>query len=400
MNAVKTRAAQDKRLRVCVVGAGTRFMSGISVYTFRLTNALADSHATSGILMRQLLPTRLYPGRSRVGADLSRLRYAPEVRVFDGVDWHWGPSMVRALAFLIRQRPQVIIFQWWTGTVLHSYLVLALVARLLGARVVIEFHEVLDPSEARLPVAKAYVRLLAPLLMGQARGFTVHSEHDRALLEARYKLHGRAVAVFPHGPYDHYQDSLELATHREAPPSCCNLLYFGVIRPYKGLEDLLRAFESIPPEEIDRYWLTVVGETWQGWTVPSELIARSRYRDRITFVNRYVHDRDVGAYFAGADAVVLPYHRSSASGPLHIALSYGLPVVISRVEALLEVVSGYAGAIVVPPQDPAALRPALAQVAAMRGERFDDPHSWERTATAYQNLFTEIVSDRKLQEAV
>ena len=75
-------------------------------------------------------------------------------------------------------------------------------------------------------------------------------------------------------------------------------------------------------------------------------------------------------------------------------------MVISRVEALLEVVSGYAGAIVVPPRDPEALRPALAQAATMRGERFDDPHSWERTATAYQNLFTEIVADRKLQEAV
>ena len=183
---------------MCVVGAGTRFMSGISVYTFRLTNALSRSHAVSGILMRQLLPTRLYPGRQRVGADLSQLRYERQVRVFDGVDWHWVPSMARALAFLVRQRPQVVVFQWWTGTVLHSYLVLALVARLLGARIVIEFHEVLDPAEARLPLREAYVRLLAPLLMAQAarlyRPFRARSRDPGGAVQAARAGRGRLPA--------------------------------------------------------------------------------------------------------------------------------------------------------------------------------------------------------------
>ena len=54
---------EQQLLRVCVVGAGTRFLSGISYYTLRLVNALAPSHEVSAILMRQLLPTALYPGR-------------------------------------------------------------------------------------------------------------------------------------------------------------------------------------------------------------------------------------------------------------------------------------------------------------------------------------------------
>ena len=60
-------------LRICVVGAGTRFLSGISYYTLHLVKALARSHEVSVILMRQLLPTRFYPGRERVGASLTRL---------------------------------------------------------------------------------------------------------------------------------------------------------------------------------------------------------------------------------------------------------------------------------------------------------------------------------------
>ncbi len=383
-----------KRQRICVVGAGPRFFSGISVYTCRLTNALAQREQISAILMRQLLPTRLYPGRARVGAQLTQLRYDPAVPVYDGVDWYWLPSMLRAISFLLRERPEVVIFQWWTGTVFHSYLLLAAVARLLGAEVVIEFHEVLDTGEARLNLARLYVGLVAPLLTRLAQGFVVHSQFDRAALEDSYKLGDRPVALIPHGPYDHYQSSNPELAQRAAPAECCNLLYFGVIRPYKGVEDLLTAFDAIAPEEINKYWLTIVGETWEGWNLPAELIAASRYHARITFVNRYVRDDEVMSFFAGADAVVLPYHRSSASGPLHIAMSCGLPVVVTQVGGLTEAVASYEGAIMIPPQAPAALGVALNQLLTKLHHRFPDPHSWERTVARFEALFMALSGDQ------
>jgi glycosyltransferase involved in cell wall biosynthesis len=379
-------------LRLCVVGAGTRFLSGISYYTLHLVKALARSHEVSVILMRQLLPTRFYPGRERVGANLTRLEYDPLVRVFDGVDWYWLPSMLRALVFLMRERPGAVVFQWWSGTVLHSYLLLAVVARLLGARVVIEFHEVLDPGEARLALVQAYVRLVAPFMVRLAHGFVIHSEYDKKLLQRHYNLGQRPVALIAHGPYNHYQLTTGGQGHRIAPAACCNLLFFGLIRPYKGLEDLIRAFDALPENEISRYRLTVVGETWEGWTLPTNLINRSRYRDRITFINRYVSDAEAAAFFAGADAVVLPYHRSSASGPLQIAMSWGLPVVVTHVGGLIEAVAGYDGAILVPPGDPAALRSALLEVAKLRGKRYTDLHSWEHTATRYHELLDALRS--------
>lgn len=380
------QATENRRLRVCVVGPGTRFLSGISYYSLHLANALARAYDVSAILMRQLLPTALYPGRRRVGAALSGLKFTPEVKVFDGIDWYWLPSLVRAIAFLWRERPDFLVLQWWSGTVLHSYFVLALAARVLGARVLVEFHEVLDPGEARLILARTYVNLIARVLLRLASGFVAHSEFDRSLLGKRYEIKGAAVAVIPHGPYDQYRMTNAEKTHRDAPKSCCNILFFGVIRPFKGLEDLIAAFESIPQNEIERYWLTVVGEAWEGWTLPVQLIEQSPYRDRITFVNRYVRDDELAAFLAGADAVVLPYHRSSSSGPLHVAMSCGLPVVVTRVGGLPEAVSEYEGAFLAPPRDRDALREALVRVAAMRGQRFADPHSWERTVERYQQL--------------
>jgi glycosyltransferase involved in cell wall biosynthesis len=276
--------------------------------------------------------------------------------------------------------------------VLHSYIALALLARLAGARVVIEFHEIVETGEANIPFAKRYIHAVAPILMRLAHGFAVHSAFDRDLAMKTWRLgRRRPIEVLPHGPHDHYQapDRTAVAL-REAPAETCNLLFFGVIRPYKGLEHLVAAFEAIPESEIEGYWLTVVGETWEGWTLPADLIAKSPRRDRITFVNRYLTDEELDGYLRGADAVVLPYLRSSLSGPLHVAMGYGLPIVMSDVGGNAEAAAGYGGIVLVPPADAAALADGLRQLPGLVGGQFAHPHSWDNTAEAYERLFERL----------
>jgi glycosyltransferase involved in cell wall biosynthesis len=383
----------DDRIRVCVVGAGTRFLSGISYYTHRLIYAFADQYRTSAILIRHMMPARLYPGRARVGQELARLDYGRNVTLFDGVDWYWWPSILRAVNLLRRERPQVLVLQWWTGTVLHSYLLLAAVARVLGAKVVVEFHEVLDTAEQQMPVVQAYVRMLAPLLMRLANGYVVHNEFDLQALERQYVLGDRPAVTVPHGPYDQYverEPTQAPDASRSVDDGVCRLLYFGVIRPFKGVEDIVEALDLMDREQAERFRLTVVGETWEGWTLPAERIEVSPHRDLISLINRYVDDDEVADLFAHADVVVLPYHRSSASGPLHLAMAAGLPVVVTAVGGLVEATEGYGGVIRVPPQDPPAIRDALVRAYGMRGMRFEDVHSWERSMDGYAALFAEI----------
>jgi len=384
-------------MRICVIGSGTRFLSGISYYTLRLANALSEVHDVSVITMRQLLPARLYPGRARVGASLTDLRFAPKVQAYDGVDWHWITTLPQALAFLRRMQPDVIVFQWWTGAVLHSYLALATAARQLGAKVVIEFHEVLDTAEAQMPLVRAYAGTLVPMLTNKADGFVIHSEFDRAPLQQGYRIGPRAgkarpIALIPHGPYDHHQTSTAAAAPagQSQPDQVCNVLFFGTIRPYKGLEDLITAFNALSAEEAARYRLTIVGETWEGWTQPTELIAQSPHKARITFINRYVRDEEVAGFFAGANVVALPYHRSSASGPLHIAMSHGLPVVVTQVGGLAEAAEGYTGAIFVQPRRPDLLWPAVQAAQRLSHVRHADPQSWANTVARYTDLFKQI----------
>lgn len=377
--------ALPERPKVCILGAGSHFLGGLSYYTHRLAHALHAQNRVSVILMRRLLPRRLYPGAARVGHDLATLRWTPEIDVFSGVDWWAVPSLLLAVAFLLRRRPQVVIVQWWTATVAHSYIVLTLVARLLGARVILEYHESQDPGEALVPGAASYARLALRLLRYLAYAFVVHTPQEAGLLRQRHPGDRRPLEVISHGPYDQY-NSVEGEAIRHAPADVVNILFFGLIRPYKGLTDLLDAFAELDEAEAKGFWLTIVGETWEGTEGIVESTRSHRYADRITVVNRYVHDNEVGGFFAGADAVALPYRRSSGSGPLHITMSVGLPVIISNVGGLTEAADGYEGALVVAPGSVTEITEAIRRLPTLAGRRFRDVHSWDNTTHAYAGL--------------
>jgi len=381
-----------------IVGAGTRFLSGISYYTHRLALSLASQQHVSVLLMRRMMPAILYPGRARVGKQLVNFDYPADVEVFDGLDWNWGTSAVRTARFLGRSRPDAVVLQWWTGTVLHSFVMIAILARRRGAVVILEVHEAQDVGEMNVPLAGQYVRKLFPVLVRMCAAVVVHSEFDRALVDEHFGLQGKPVVVIPHGPYTLPVGERTTLSEAGLPGVAddeyrvCRLLYFGIIRPFKGVEDLLDAFAMLPADEAAGYTLTVVGETWEGWTRPAELIATHPHRDRITFINRYVNDDEVTQLFADADGVVLPYHRSSSSGPLLVAIGNGLPVIVTSVGGLVEAAGSYEGAIFVPPRDPAAIRCALPELAARAGERYETTTTWDVTSERYAELLERLLS--------
>ena len=380
--------ASGKSVSVCLVGPGWRFTSGISYYTCRFANALAEDYETSVIQLRQLLPRVFYPGKERVAQHQPDASYREDVPVFNGINWWWGLSLVRSMIFLGSHRPRVLVLQWWTLATLHTYLVLALVSRIFGARLVIDMHESQDPGEASFGVLRLCGQWGLGLLLRTVDGVIVHSEADQKALSEIHDTRKLAIAVAPLGPFDQYMEDgadevdVELVESvRSAPrPGVINLLFFGLIRPYKGLEDLLAAFESMPDHVAASYWLTIVGETWE--MDPSTLIENSCRRDRITFVNKYVPDRVVAAAFGHADVVVLPYRRSSGSAALQVAMSWGLPVVVTDVGGLSEAVKGYAGAVSVPPGDARQLMDGIVKARSLAGQEYASPRSWRESSNA------------------
>lgn len=382
-------------LKVCVVGSGTTFVSGISYYTYFLARALKQRYDVVAILMRHLIPRRWYPGGQRVGANVMDYDLAAEMPTFDGVDWWGWPSVPQALSFLRAHRPQVVILQWWSSSVLPWYLLLARQALRRGAVLVVELHEDLDTGEARVPLVGWFARRGLRTLCQWASMLVVHSTWDRDRMSASLGISPAHFRVIPHGPYPISKATPGEAAGAARPrarsePSELTVLFFGTIRPYKGLEHLIHAFEEVRRVRRDlalRWKLLVVGETWEGWTLPIELIERSPYREDIELVNRYVTDQEAASYFGRADVVALPYLRSSASGPLAITQACGLPVVVTAVGGLVEAAAGYSGAVLVEPGSPDDLAKGLLAAADLRGDTHSAPVSWQAVAQSYAEIF-------------
>ena len=381
-----------------IVGPGDRFLSGVSYYTALLAGALAESGPVAILLLRRLCPRFLYPGRARVGSTDDTLPL-PDAPVFNGLDWYWGLSALRALRFGRRAKAGVVVLQWWTGAVLHSYLAIAWLAQQVGARVVIEFHEMQDVGEAQLPMVSRYTQAGMRLLLRRADGVVVHSEFDRREFRRRYPKYAHLpIEVIPHGPYTHHSRTAVGTGGGTGggplrPPipngEPVRLLIFGVVRPYKGHTDLAAAIRLLKNSGLDIH-LSVVGEVWQGYRNPLDEFATILPADRLTIVDRYVDDDEVPEFFSKADLLVLPYRRSSASGPLHIAMSCGLPVVTTCVGGLVEATDGYTGAVLTAPGDPAALAEGIRRALPLIGRVHEDPLSWHRSAQRYSALLEAI----------
>jgi glycosyltransferase involved in cell wall biosynthesis len=140
------------------------------------------------------------------------------------------------------------------------------------------------------------------------------------------------------------------------------LLAFGAIKPYKGLDILMNAFALLPEDLKRTTRLWVVGEPSLG---ADEVYAMGHHWGVSDFVDydlRFVPDQELGCIFAASDAVIFPYRRIDASGVLMLVLPFAKPIVATSVGCFAELLRNHDHALLVPPEDPAALAQALEQV--------------------------------------
>jgi glycosyltransferase involved in cell wall biosynthesis len=378
-----------------VVGPGARFLSGVGYHTASIANAFARrGDSVSALLIRELCPRRFYPGRKRIGMYGTDVLRLDGVSTCEGLDWYWGFSLYRAILFLLRRRPKVVLFQWWTAATAHSYLVIALAARLIRAKLIIEVHELIDVGEAAVPLVTSYARVLMCPLARLTSGIVVHSKSDINMVHRAYPCLQRlpSSVVFP-GPLEHAgRSGLALASKFRREEDPVRFLFFGVIRPYKGIDELAAAFSSLI-REGKRVHLTVAGEVWAD-SEPALKIIRGTGENNYEILSGYIPDDQVRDLFAQADVVVAPYRRASASGPVNLAMEAGLPLVTTTVPALQEACQHYDGVFFADVEDVIGLRDAMQRSMTKVGVRFGNPHSWDANADRYAEFFTRI--DRKV----
>jgi glycosyltransferase involved in cell wall biosynthesis len=189
----------------------------------------------------------------------------------------------------------------------------------------------------------------------------VHTRAGAAELE-RLGVDPARVHVIPHGAFDHLTRQPE---ERPLPPELEQVdrpvvLYFGTLRPYKGIEVLLEAFQAVEGAEL---W--VVGHPLG--TSPERL--RELAPPNVRFVTRYVSDPETPAFMRRADLLVLPHLKVDQSGVLFAGLAFGKAMVLSDVGGFGELAREHGAGRLVPPGDPVALGAAIAELLADPEER-------------------------------
>lgn len=278
----------------------------------------------------------------------------------------------------------VVHYQWLTLEALDA----ALLAR--GVPRVFTSHNVLRRGAGRLREQGAR-RIVAA-----CDAVVVHTAAGAREIVTRYGADPARVRTIPHGAFDY------LTKQRDAKPLPPELaavegpviLCFGVLRPYKGVDVLIDAFDGIEGAEL---W--IVGRPWMD--VEPLRAAAARVGGTVRFVDRFVAEDELPAYFRRADVVALPYRDIDQSGVLYTALAFGKAIVASAIGGFAEVANDHGALVPVPPGDPDALRAALADLVADPAARAAQearaaaaaagPYSWDEAARLTMGLYREVV---------
>jgi glycosyltransferase involved in cell wall biosynthesis len=281
----------------------------------------------------------------------------------------------------------VVHFQWLTMPALDVHLLPRGRPRVMTA------HYILPPRPSRPQVAASH------RVLSRMDAVVAHSEHGAARLRDEVGLDPAKVRVIPHGALDYLTrlpEEKPLPAELEGAEGPV-ILCFGLLRPYKGIENLLEAFRRVEGAEL---W--IVGNPRMDVAPLRALAAQAP--GRVRFVTRFVDDAEIPAIFRRADLVVLPYLDAEHSGVLYTGLAFGKPLVLSAVGGFPEVAATGAARLV-PPGDSATLAATLTELVSDEAARTElataaaraaaGPFSWEESARRTLDLYRELIEARQ-----
>ncbi|MCD6380294.1 glycosyltransferase [bacterium] len=340
---------ESNNLKICLVGPAYPYRGGISHYTTCLAKELRKKHRVYLVNYKRLYPKFLFPGKTQFDESKTPLIVESD-RIIDSIN---PLSWVKAAFRIVRFNADMVVVQWWHPYFAPAIFTINSILRILGrGKIIFICHNVVPHEQSVLD------GILARIAFFFVEAFIVQSKEDRDNLLGIKK--NADLIVHPLPLFDFFKKGeINRQQARDDVHAVGEniILFFGYVRPYKGLQYLLEAMPLIL-EKI-KIHLYVVGEFYEDSTFYKKLVREKKFARNVTFVERYVDNDEVEKYFVASDLVVLPYISATQSAIAQIALAFDRPIVVTKVGGLPEVVSEEKTGFIVPPADPEALASAV-----------------------------------------
>jgi glycosyltransferase involved in cell wall biosynthesis len=332
--------------RFGLIGPTYPFRGGIAHYTTLLTEHLRENHETLLISFTRQYPRWLFPGRSERDPSQFPLKSEAEFILdpINPITWRKTVKQLRSW------KPEVVIIPWWVPFWSPAWSAIGRGVKRLPEKPKLIFicHNVL-PHESSI-IDRAALRLA----LSPADGYVLHAQADA----------DRLVEIFPDAPFVTTPLPTYEGLGQDAPPISLEipeqrplLLFFGFVRPYKGLDVLLQALAKVVTSR--GVHLLIVGEFWEDKERYQDQIRELNLEETVTIVDSYVPDEELLTYVKSSDLVVLPYRSATQSAVVQVAFAANKPVITTTVGGLPDVVEDQKTGLLVPPDDPDALAQAI-----------------------------------------
>jgi len=327
-------------------------------YCTSLVSALSTSSDIEFFAFKSLYPDLIYPGKKQFDETFS-FKFNKNVNVKHLISYYNPFSWILAG---LHAKGGIIHAQWWHLWFTPIFLVIFALALLKKKKTVLTIHNVL-PHTTSTAIKKVNY-FFNGFLFRACSHFIVHSKTNAAQLTEFYNIPKEKISVIPMGIHDAYVknncDSQSIKKEFGINKTAKIILYFGTIKNYKGVDNLITAFATVS-KKYENSVLIIAGEPWVDWKNCSEFISKNNLADKIIAHLKYIPMTDVEKYFSIADLVVLPYKFFDAqSGPGNIALAFGKPLIVTHVGSLPELVKNEV--CVVEPSQPEKLANAILKI--------------------------------------
>ncbi|MFH1590469.1 MAG: glycosyltransferase [archaeon] len=382
----------EMRKDVAIIGPVPPFRGGISQYNDLLISQLSKSTTVRSYSFSRLYPKSLYPGRSQKDMKSKPVSKVKPEYIIDSINpFTW----IRAAVRIAKGKPDMIIAHWWTPFFAPClFVILTLTRCMTKTKVMYITHHVL-PLERRWAD-----HLLTKIAFLPATHVLLHVGKDRTALSkvlgkrqaAKKKVLQSPIPPLTTAPF--YKGSGKEARARLGIKSEHVLLMFGLVRKNKGLPSLLEAIPTMA-KSVD-LTLLVVGEFFgEDKTTIEQTVKDKKIDKHVRIIDQYIPDDEIGAYFAAADAVILPYTKVTQSGVVQLAYHFGTPVLVSDLPGLREAVEeGKTGSLFSPGDPSDIARTAVSFLSGSKGASMrkniatmDKDRSWKEFCDKIRESF-------------